>query len=53
MNRVDFIYKIVSNLLVENLSMIYIEKEEGKIKAFHPVDEKIIKYYKIVKELYI
>ena len=40
MNRVDFIYKIVSNLLVENLSMIYIEKEEGKIKAFHPVDGK-------------
>lgn len=40
MNRTDFIYRIISTLLVENLSMVYIEKEDGKIKAFHPINGK-------------
>lgn len=37
MNTYDFIYKIISNLYTESNAFVYIQKEDGLIKAFYPV----------------
>lgn len=37
MNTYDFIYKIISNLYTESNAFVYIQKQDGLIKAFYPI----------------
>lgn len=37
MNTYDFIYKIISNLYTDSNAFVFIQKENGLIKAFYPV----------------
>ena len=37
MNTYDFIYKVISNLYTESNAFVYIQKQDGLIKAFYPI----------------
>lgn len=37
MNTYDFLYKVISNLYTNSNSFVYIQKENGLIKAFYPI----------------